>query len=564
VDTPTYRLHIAPADGTPFDFAFEGESVVVGRSIESDLVVDDPFLSRRHFRLFRAGGTLFVEDLGSRNGTLLNDRPVLTATPVQPGDVVRISASTLTVRLQAESPEENEPPGPAIEDPLDATVFRRASEVLQEWQNPAEARLQGEEALRRYAERLKVLNDVHQALGHSLTLSGLLDLILDRVFNHLRPDRAAILLRHANGEVHVAASRSSGDEIRPGASPNLAVSRSLVREVLEKGMAALVLDVLSDERFATAQSMLVAGVRSLVAAPLLTPEGTPGLIVLESRAGARQFGDEDLALLVSLASVAALHLRNLELALEAAERRRFEEELALARRIQRALLPDTLPKAPGWSFHGMNVPSRGVSGDYYEVVSRKEGQELVLMIADVSGKGMGASLLTVSLQALSEGPVEDGLPPDEICIRLSRQLFRRTPPEKYATAFLGVLEAATGLLRYTNAGHNPALLVRANGTAKRLAATGPPLGLFSVASYRAAEAVLDPGDLLVLYTDGFVEAENPDGEEYGLDRLQAVCLRHWEDGEALAAALDQDLLKFVQGIPFADDRTLVTARRLPE
>jgi serine phosphatase RsbU (regulator of sigma subunit)/pSer/pThr/pTyr-binding forkhead associated (FHA) protein len=563
LNTPTYRLHIAPANGIPFDFSFEGESVVVGRSTESDLVIDDPFLSRRHFRLFRADGALLVVDLGSRNGTLLNDRPVLTATLVQSGDVVRISASTLTVQLQAESLDESEQPGTAIEDPLDATVFRRASEVLQEWENPAESRLQGEEALRRYAERLKVLNDVHQALGQSLTLSGLLDLILDRVFNHLRPDRAAILLRHSGGEVRVAASRSSGDEIRPGASPNLSVSRSLVREVLEKGMAALVLDVLSDERFATAQSMLVAGVRSLVAAPLLTPEGTPGLIVLESRAGARQFGDEDLALLVSLASVAALHLRNLELALEAAERRRFEEELALARRIQTALLPDALPKAPGWSFHGMNVPSRGVSGDYYEVVPRKDGQEIVLMIADVSGKGMGASLLTVSLQALSEGPVEDGLPPDEICVRLSRQLFRRTPPEKYATAFLGVLDAASGLFRYTNAGHNPALLVRRNDTVERLTATGPPLGLFSVAPYRTAETVLAPGDVLVLYTDGFVEAENPAGEEYGLERLQALCLRHSADGEALAAALDQDLETFVQGAPFADDRTLVTARRLP-
>jgi serine phosphatase RsbU (regulator of sigma subunit)/pSer/pThr/pTyr-binding forkhead associated (FHA) protein len=564
VAPPTYRLHIAPADGTPFDFAFNRESLVVGRSVESELVVDDPFLSRRHFRLFRVGGTLLVEDLGSRNGTLLNDRPVLTATPVQPGDVVRVSASTLTVHLQEEPAGEGEPePVLIMEDPLDATVFRRASEVLQEWQNPAEARLQGEEALRRYADRLKILNDVHQALGRPLTLSELLELILDRVFNHLRPDRAAILLRQPNGEVGVAASRSSGDGIRPGAPADLAVSRSLTREVLEKGMAALVLDVLSDERFASAQSMLVAGVRSLVAAPLLTPEGTPGLIVLESRAGARQFGEEDLALLVSLASVAALHLRNLELVLEAAERRRFEEELALARRIQRALLPDALPQAPGWSFYGMNVPSRGVSGDYYEVVSRKDGQELVLMIADVSGKGMGASLLTVSLQALSEGPVEDGLPPDEICARLSRQLFRRTPPEKYATAFLGVLDAATGLLRYTNAGHNPALLVRGDGTVERLGATGPPLGLLSVATYSAAETVLAPGDLLVLYTDGFVEAEDPAGEEYGLDRLQAVCLRH-TDGKELAAALDQDLETFVRGVPFADDRTLVTARRLPE
>ncbi|HBL32175.1 MAG TPA: hypothetical protein DD490_35585, partial [Acidobacteria bacterium] len=425
-------------------------------------------------------------------------------------------------------------------------------------QDPAGSRLQGEEALRRHAGRLKILNDVHQALGSSLDLAALLELILDRVVEHLKPDRAAILLWGADGGVRVAAGRSAGAE----APEDLPVSRSLLREVLDKGMAALVLDLLTDERFAGAESMLVSGVRSLVAAPLLTTEGTPGLIVLESRAGARQFGEEDLALLVSLASVAALHLRNLELVLEAAERKRLAEELALARRIQTALLPAHLPAVPGWSLHGGNIPSRGVSGDYYEVVPRADGRELVVMIADVSGKGMGAALLTVSLQALSEGPVEDGLPPEEICARLSRQLYRRTPPEKYATAFLAVLEIETGVLRYTNAGHNPALLLRAGGTVERLASTGPPLGLLPAAPYRAAETALERGDLLVLYTDGFVEAENPSGEEYGLDRLQAICRQH-ADGADLAAALDQDLEAFAQGVPYADDRTLVTARRLP-
>src|SRR6185436_14694845 len=103
---------------------------------------------------------------------------------------------------------------------------------------------------------------------------------------------------------------------------------------------------------------------------------------------------------------------------------------------------------------------------------------------------------------------------------------------------------------------------RADGTIEELAATGPPLGLFSVAPYSAEKTALAPGDLLVLYTDGFIEAENPDGEQYGEERLKAVCLRHAKDGEVLATALDRDLEEFVRGVPCADDRTLVTARRL--
>jgi phosphoserine phosphatase RsbU/P len=324
-----------------------------------------------------------------------------------------------------------------------------------------------------------------------------------------------------------------------------------------------VFDVQADERFAAALSMRISGIRSLVAAPLLDPEGTLGLIVLESRAGVRQFSEEDLELLVSLASVAALHIRNLALALEAAERRRLEAELALARRIQMALLPNRLPDVPGWELYGGNIPSRGVSGDYYEVVERDGGRECVLMVADVAGKGMAASLLTVSLQALSTGPVMDGLPPDEICARLSWLLYLRTPPEKYATAFLGVLEPATGRLSYTNAGHNPPLLVRADGAVEELAATGVPLGLLPQAPYQAGVAELGPGDLLVLYTDGLVEACGPDGEEYGQERLKEACRRHRGEAElaALAEALEGDLETFAGGVPFADDRTIVLARR---
>jgi len=557
-----YRLHVTPAEGAPFDFAFKSDSVVVGRAPDVGLSIADPFLSRRHSRFFRAGATLLVEDLGSRNGTLVNGQVIVAPTTVQPGDVVQISQSAITVHAEATlapAPAPAEAAGDAP-DPLDATIFRRAAEVLDRQRSEEASRLQSAADLRSYADRLRLLNEVHQALGRSLAVDELLELILDRVFDHLKPDRGLILLRTPGGELRTAASRvAQTSATAPGGE--ITISRSLVREVMEKGMAALALDVQTDERFAQAESIRLSGIRSLVAAPLLHPEGISGMIALESGAGGRVFEEDDLELLISLASVAALHLRNLELVQEAVERRRLEQELALARRIQVALLPDRLPALAGWDLHGLNEPSRGVSGDYYQVVERSAGRECVLLIADVSGKGMAASLLTVSLQALSEGPIEDGLPPEEISARLSRLLFKRTPPEKYATAFLGVLTPATGVLRYTNAGHNPPLVIR-TATATELGATGPPLGLLSTAVYKAGEVTLGPGDLLLLYTDGIVEAVDPDGEEYGLDRLKQVCQRHHGAAPAaIAEALDHDLLAFVRGTPFPDDRTIVLVRR---
>ena len=138
------------------------------------------------------------------------------------------------------------------------------------------------------------------------------------------------------------------------------------------------------------------------------------MIVLSSRMAVRHFAEEDLELLVSLASVAALRLRNVQLAEEAAQRRLLEKELELGRRIQMALLPSLLPELPGYRLHGGTRPSRTVSGDYFQVLTRRDGDECVLMIADVSGKGVAASLLTASLEALAAGPLEDGLSPDEV------------------------------------------------------------------------------------------------------------------------------------------------------
>ena len=184
------------------------------------------------------------------------------------------------------------------------------------------------------------------------------------------------------------------------------------------------------------------------------------------------------------------------------------------------------------------------------------------MIVDVSGKGMAAALLTASLEALAAVPVESGRPPEEICATVSRLLHRRTLPAKYATAFLAVVDTASGRLSYANAGHNPALVVRAEGEVERLAATGRPLALLADSQYRAAAAELAPGDLLVLYTDGHVEATDERGEEYGLERLTAmIAARRAAPLAELAAELAQDLARFVGDEPYGDDRTLVLLRR---
>lgn len=542
-------LRIQPPEGEVYRRTFTEGPVIVGRSSKTVLCVLDPLLSREHLRLSATPAGWAAEDLGSHNGTYLNGQRLAAPAAIKPGDVLTLGGTKIAV--QAAAGEWEEPSGSADR----RTLFRPAAELLEQSSRAAEGK--GGAELRRYAERLRLLNEVHQALGRPIEQRELLGLILDRAFAHLQPQEGAIYLRDLEGGFTCAASRSSGG---PGEAPFY--SSHLVHEVAEKGLAALVLDVAQDERFAKADSMLVAGMRSLVAAPLSDPQGSLGMVVLGSKAAVRSFTEDDMDLLASLASAAALRVRNVALAEEAAERRRLEREMTLARRIQQALIPDALPLCPGWEIFASNRPSQHVSGDYYTALLREEQGDLAFMVADVAGKGMGASLITGYIEALGAGLLEAGLPPHEVFVRASAKLLKRTPPEKYATAFLGTLDPRSGLLRYANAGHLPGLILEARGGMRALKATGFPLGLVEDSDYEPEETLLDAGDLLVVYTDGITEAESPSGEQFGEPRLVGVCRRHASVPLAeMASALDAVLDAFTANAALSDDRTLLLLRR---
>jgi sigma-B regulation protein RsbU (phosphoserine phosphatase) len=543
---PPLRLRVTPPAGESFEHVCVGDTLVVGRSSKADLVLSDRFLSRQHARFFLEGETWMVEDLGSRNTTLLNGRPVASPMHLAPGDLVKLSETVISIEGFDEAKAKEKATGgfSDLASSSDSIVVRSASELM---------KAVGRES----ADRLKVLNEVHRALAETLSLKELLEIILDRAFAHLRPEEAVIFLKGPYGELERTASRRL-----PGVKGDFFYSRSLVTEVAEKGLAALVVDAQTDQRFAAAESIMASGVRSLLAAPLLDSAGSLGMMVLSSRLHVRSFTEEDMEMLAALASVAALRIRNIALTEESARRRELEKELALARQIQIALLPESLPEIPGYSIFAANDASRAVSGDLYEVQTRDDGHGQVIVVADVSGKGMAASLLAASLDALLMGPIEVGHPPDVICAKVSRRLFARTPPEKYATAFIAALDPATGRFLYTNAGHNAGLLVRADGTTRRLEANGLPLGLFPILEYESAEVTLEPGDLVLLYTDGITEAESPSGEEYGIERLEAlVRAQAKEPLVAVAVAIEAVLEFFTDNQPPSDDRTLVLLRR---
>ena len=253
--------------------------------------------------------------------------------------------------------------------------------------------------------------------------------------------------------------------------------------------------------------------RSLIAAPLLDSSGSLGMIVLSSRIHVRRFAEQDLELLTALGSVAALRIRNLVAGrggrrAAASSRRRWRSP---ARSSSRSC-PSSLPEIPGYSVFATNDASRAVSGDFYEFQGRDEGDEQVIVIADVSGKGMAASLLAASFDALLMGPIEVGHPTDLICAKVSRRLFMKTPPERYVTAFIAALDPGTGRALLHERRPQP----RAPGAGRRDACSGSRrTGCRSASSpwssTSGSRSPSRPGDLVVLYTDGHHRGGEPEG-----------------------------------------------------
>jgi sigma-B regulation protein RsbU (phosphoserine phosphatase) len=244
--------------------------------------------------------------------------------------------------------------------------------------------------------------------------------------------------------------------------------------------------------------------------------------------------------------------------LRQAQRQRTDE-LQDAREIQDNLLPKSIPQAKDYEIAGMTQPVRYVGGDYYNVVRISETQT-VLCIGDVSGKGMPAALLMSSLQAALKPLMWDCRSPRELCRRLNRILCEIAPVGKFVSFFYAVLDSETNSLTYCNAGHNPPVLMRANGTASELNAAGAVLGQFPDWVYEQSDLQLRPGDTLMMFTDGLVEACDQDNEPFGEERLIEIAREHRESGaEALKDRLMQAASEHCGG-HFQDDASMIVLR----
>jgi phosphoserine phosphatase RsbU/P len=541
-------LEIMTPDGGHRLFSLDRERVTIGRSRENDLFLPDRWLSRRHAEIQQGSDGFYLVDLGSKNGTLVNRLLVRDPHRLRSGDVITLGEHALT--FSGEEPESSDEPDT---EPAGALAYsaRELSRDIHTISGDAEA-------LARQNRVLLVLSDAAGALLAHRPLAETFERVLDLLFEAVAAERAAILLTGPGGEPEIRAQR-----VRTG-PPIVRVSRSLARRVLTERVALLVPNVLDDLSLRSQDSILHTGIRSAICAPLWLSGGEQdlviGLVYLDTHRG-KSFDEDDLMVVTALANLAAAKIENTRLLEESLEKRRLEEDVARAAEIQARLLPSGSPALPGWGLVGSTRPCHTIGGDYYDF-ELEEGQ-LLLALGDVSGKGMGAALLMAVLRAAVRGQwAERDL--SEAVGRINRVLCANVPANKYVTFFLGRLDPATGALRYVNAGHNPPLLVRADGSTRTLDEGGMVLGMFDSVPYAEGGAQLDPGDLLLVYSDGVTEAWDPADEEFGPERLVRIAIDH---RHASAASVHERVLQAVDAHvgpgKATDDRTLIVLRRDP-
>lgn len=538
------ELNIKTQDGTVRHLPLHEASVGVGRATTNELCYAEDFgLSRQHLLFEKVDGQWVARDLGSKNGTMVNGFRIQTATPLNTGDIVNAG------HLQITFGGLDEP------DALSQTVmFVERADVESAPSNTVVSSLQDA------SPTASMSNDRHAAAlvkaGRELAghrpLSELFQLILDLSVDAVGGSRAVLMTLEA-GLLVPKANRGEGFRI----------SKTIRDQVILDRNSLLVLDTTMDDIFKMQASIVMQRVRSFMAVPLQTNEKVIGLLYIDMPDLTREFTKEDLSLLTVMANVAAIRIEHSRLnEVEQAERM-MAKELSQAGEIQRGLLPSAAPIIAGMDISGYNVPCRGVGGDYYDFFRLADGK-VVIVVGDVAGKGMPAAMLMASLQARLQILVETEEAPAKIVTRLNRSISGNCPDNRFITFFLMIIDPETGELRYCNAGHNPPLLVRASGVTEKLDGGGLILGILAMAQYSEHKTTFQPGDTVVLYSDGISEA-TPIGidEEFGEDRIGISILnRPSENSAQLIEGVLQDLQDWCVGAPYVDDVTIVVTRKL--
>jgi sigma-B regulation protein RsbU (phosphoserine phosphatase) len=411
-------------------------------------------------------------------------------------------------------------------------------------------------ALRERIRRLEAVAEASAMVNSTLELEHLADRVIDIATSLIEAERGSLFLVDAEtGILRSLVAQGIGSE-----PLEIPIGDGIVGSVAATGEAVILNTPYEDPRFDPSVDLATGfRTRSLLTVPVRDRDGvlTAVLQLLNHRGGA--FSSDDISFLAELGVPFAVALTTARMHRQIVEKHRLDEEMRLAGEIQRALRPRDVQSVPGIEFETLIRPCREVGGDYWDVIPRSIGDRWWIVVADVSGKGASAGLIAANLQSYLWSRRADRRSLTGIVAEGNELLLRLAGGVKYATMVLLDWNPGTGWLHWVNAGHPP-MLLRRGGRVTALGATGPPVGLLEDQIYPMRRSRLRPGDTLLMYTDGVLEAGlERDAEEFGVDRIRS-CLKASDGCRGAVDLLSEAVLAHLAGTPPGDDITVVCAR----
>jgi serine phosphatase RsbU (regulator of sigma subunit)/pSer/pThr/pTyr-binding forkhead associated (FHA) protein len=552
---PTLAIQ-AGADGhsEQGEFHFD-RTIVIGRGGTADLALTDSSVSRRHAMVEREDGQWIVRDLASANGTFVNDRRVAQKTTLASGDVLRLGSVVIAytdgVRARQATGETT-----AVrcrdDQALDSRVVLRVGAAEAAKASPLVDSKGGVSPWTAVVERFARITSM------MFDERALLAFAVEELL-HMLPgaERGFVMLWDAELDRFVLSAARK----RSGALDEVVASQTLLREVLARKEAVLVVNPQSDRRYASADSILNLRMQTAVCAPILFQNEMFGVLQVDSTSSGTSFERHDLAVALALASQMAMALAYARVHSRLVERELVERDLALARKVQQHFLPPEPPEVPRFDFAVAYNPALAVGGDLYDFVTLGDGR-LASVVGDVSGKGIAAALFAAKV--MSDLRYEAAAQSDAAAIltRVNRVLAARDHEGMFVTLALAIINPEANRLTVASAGHPLPLVRDAAGNVTSIGRTGDsPLGLDANARFGQSEYEIDPGDSVVLYTDGVLEALDAGGKQYGPERLSALVGSSAPGAQSIVDAITADVRAFEKGRAQSDDVTVVCFKR---
>jgi sigma-B regulation protein RsbU (phosphoserine phosphatase) len=415
-------------------------------------------------------------------------------------------------------------------------------------------------------DKLRMLLDITKKISRSLDLQEVLNLVMDTLDSLIPYDAAGIFVVKCRDKNAVAegeepcefqAEAVRGYDIDELTNLHLKLGEGLIGQVALTSEPITSHDVRNNPNYINARSHT----RSEMVAPIISNTEVIGVFDLESDE-LNAYSEDDLQVLMLLASQVAIIIEKVMLHEQLIEKKRLEGQLEVARQVQLELLPAKDPQLAGYDISAYNFPTEEVSGDYYDWVKIYDDQ-IGLVIADVSGKGVPAALLMAFLRASLRAATHIGYSPHISMAKVNYLLWESIERNQFVTAFYGILDVTNKTLTYTNAGHNPPILLDKDGNHRFIERGSVPLGMFRDTRYHEYYLTTEPGEVLVLYTDGVTEAQNPQGEEFGRERLAEAVKAHRQLGaRELITTVHKEVIAWTDGRGATDDVTFFVIKAL--